>query len=462
MANPFSGARQGFFGRADRKTHLEQLRHVSQWSRPVQLVTGPRGAGKSSLYRQLSASLEPRAQAARINGALVSSAREVLYAMVQGFALGVGADAEPADMRDAIANHVRQQQRVQRSCICLIDDADLLDPRAMDQLVTLVKATPLRLVLFGEVRLVSAVERPLEQQAVTWHEIRLGGFDPDEVRAYLEWRFQQVGHSGALPFSAGEVKEIARLSEGLPGRIDQIANVVLVRLQTGGDSPGWRFPARHRALLVGLLVLVGLVYVLWQPESQPPDAVAVRTERIDVPVPETRARPSTPTTPASIAAPAPEPAPTATAVAAPSAEAEPEAAEPEAAEPEAVEPEAVEPATTAGADAVPMRASPAATVRDARWILGQPSDSYTLQLVSLSSADRVRTYLGEQADPGRFATYRLQRNGRVLHVVIYGTYADRAAAEAAARDLPASVGSVQPWIRPFADVQAAVRTALQS
>jgi DamX protein len=100
--------------------------------------------------------------------------------------------------------------------------------------------------------------------------------------------------------------------------------------------------------------------------------------------------------------------------------------------------------------------------RDAAWILAQAPESFTLQLVSLSSAERVQAYLADQTDRGDFATYRLQRDGRILHVVIYGQYATRAEAEAAARTLPASVGSVQPWIRPFADVQAAVRTALQS
>ncbi len=44
----------------------------------------------------------------------------------------------------------------------LVDDAELLEFRALEQLVALVHSSPMRLVLFGEVRLVPAVERLAE------------------------------------------------------------------------------------------------------------------------------------------------------------------------------------------------------------------------------------------------------------------------------------------------------------
>ena len=71
--NPFIKPDEGFFDRGDRKTYLEQLRHLSHWSRRVLLVTGPDGVGKSTLYRQLSASLEPKVKAARVNGSLINT-----------------------------------------------------------------------------------------------------------------------------------------------------------------------------------------------------------------------------------------------------------------------------------------------------------------------------------------------------------------------------------------------------
>jgi len=93
--------------------------------------------------------------------------------------------------------------------------------------------------------------------------------------------------------------------------------------------------------------------------------------------------------------------------------------------------------------------------------MAQPGTAYTLQLVTLSSAERVEAYLAAQARPDQFASYRLSRNGRILHVVVYGSFATRIEAEAESRRLPASVGQVKPWLRTMAQVHEAIRTALQ-
>jgi type II secretory pathway predicted ATPase ExeA len=53
--NPFTPPQSGFFERGGRRRHLEQLRHLSEWSRRVLLVTGPEGAGKTMLFRELAA-----------------------------------------------------------------------------------------------------------------------------------------------------------------------------------------------------------------------------------------------------------------------------------------------------------------------------------------------------------------------------------------------------------------------
>jgi DamX protein len=484
-------AGHGFFDRGARRTHLEQLRHLSQWSRRVLLVTGPRGVGKSVLYRQLSATLEPRAKAARINGAQVSAPRDVLNAIVQGFGLAAPSAAEPSALRKLISEHAQAQQRSDRFCVTLIDDADQLEPKALEHLVALCVGSPMRLVLFGEVRLVPALERLADSVGLEWHEIRLTGFGVDETRAYLEWRLAQQ-HEGAMPFSDTQIKEIARLSQGLPGRIDQMANVLLARIKSSGEGPsGQRFPDRHRALLAGLVVVVGIVYLLWPTPSDDDTHRQTRVETVAVPAP----RPAV----ESVAVPAPRPAEDAvtqepvettveplpasaavneTAAAEEAALPEPDPGEAPAA---AEQPPADAPQVDDVPEAVPESATPAAEVatvdtaeeqadttpepdggvRTAAWIMGQPADRYTLQLASFSTAERAAEYTAEQQILEDFARYRMQRNGRILHVVIYGSFADRAAAEQASRQMPSGVGNVEPWIRTFGQVQDAVRTALQ-
>ena len=106
--NPFASPGEGFFERGDRKTHLEQLRHLSQWSRRVLLVTGPHDSGKSIMCRQLSASLEPRAKASRVKGTLLNTSRELLAAIAQGYGLAAPSDAKTQLLTKLVAEHVEE------------------------------------------------------------------------------------------------------------------------------------------------------------------------------------------------------------------------------------------------------------------------------------------------------------------------------------------------------------------
>jgi DamX protein len=511
QAKPAHGATQAFFAGGNRKIHLEQLRHLSQWSRRVLVVTGPRGVGKTTLYRQLSASLEPRAKAARINGALVNSTREVLNAVVHGFGLAAPADADVQLLCDLIGGHAEAQERSERFCVTMVDDAELLEARALEQLINLAAAVPLRVVLFGEARLVGAVERATSSGNVGWHEITLAGLGPTEVRVYLEWWFGQQGYSGHLPFSDAQIKEVARLSEGLPGRIDQIANALLAKVQGGVEEHrGRRFPALHQALLAVLVVGIAFAYLVWQPTDDGVVTDLADVERLEVPPLPSR-EPAETDGPAAPMDQTPPPGPRgddpATEASAPDpsvdAQAEPvrptdtsenmetasreeqdQAPAPSASAPEQSQPAA--PATAGSADKTlpavisaqpdlkpeePKDTSAAgagepadsgAGPRDAAWVMRQPASAYTLQLVTFSTAERATGYLARQSDPQSFARYRLQQSGKILHVVIYGSFESRSEAEQAAARLPDSAGNVTPWVRTFEQVQDAARTALQS
>lgn len=487
---PFAAPGHGFFPGGGRKTHLEQLRHLSQWSRRVLVVTGPRGVGKSTLYRHLSATLEPRAKAARINAALVGSASDVLHAMVQGFGIAAPPDADVGVLAELISGHAQEQERSERFCIAMVDDAELLETRALDLLVNLAATAPLRVVLFGEVRVVPAVERAANASSASWHEIRLVGFDAVDVREYLVWRFRNEGQGVELPFSDAEVKEIARLSEGLPGRVDQMANVLLARIRSAGqEARQRRFPLLHRALLAVLAVAVGFAYLVWQPAREGRDLA--RVERLEVPPAQPRPA-SNPDQPrAAEQSPVPPPgghdlsddAADAGEAAAPAA-AEPDAESPAAAPSDeiAAEMPSAAPPDDGGDDDSPVNEPPVAEPpapsqttpapaaeqqpesgpRGATWIMNQPASAYTLQLVTFSTPERASAFLSGHPDLGAFAQFRQQRDGRIQHVVIYGSFETRAAAEqAAAAGLPGSSGRLEPWIRTFGDVQDAARTALQ-
>ncbi len=99
--------------------------------------------------------------------------------------------------------------------------------------------------------------------------------------------------------------------------------------------------------------------------------------------------------------------------------------------------------------------------QNAQWLMQRAANEFTLQLVTLSSTERVAALLAKQRQPDQFAVFQKASNGRVLHVVTYGVYASRAAAEQASRRLPAELQGIKPWVRSISGIQTAIRTTLQ-
>ena len=120
-----------------------------------------------------------------------------------------------------------------------------------------------------------------------------------------------------------------------------------------------------------------------------------------------------------------------------------------------------EPSPTVEPEPVPVvQESVPAGVRNAAWLLAQPESSYTLQLVSVSSEERVHRFVEQQQNPSDFAWYTVRREDKMLYVITYGLYADVDAARQAAQFMPKEVGNLEPWIRQMKFIQEAARTGL--
>jgi len=467
----------------------------------------------------------PRSVVSVCAGTVNAPYAAVLTAVLGAFGFKVEPGTTVQVMAELIAHHAADATVPSRQCVVVVDDADELPMRDLHALLGLIDSTGLTLVVSGPPDLVPVIERLAQQFALDWRELRLDSLEQDDVNAYLAWREARDRlRPGRSPHPAGTAaaRSGARSQGAFADILASLrAKFAAAREPAASGPPGpFGFPIRHLVILGALLVVLLLVYVVGQfaeevattatttqrietlempplpaqPESDsagsgavPDDAAGGGDSRtVDLAVPDRTA--GSDELGAAAVAPVPRPiiarpsaavpagqpdevtgqpgtAPVAPARAAPPA---PVAAAPAgraadgaASSPSTPAPRPAAPAAAPAAPAQPVARAATTGTRDAGWILAQPGDAYTLQLVSLSSPERVRAYLAQQPDAGAFATYRLMRNGQLFHVVIYGSFPSKAQADQAAARLPASVGNVQPWVRQFAQVQASVRTTAQ-
>jgi DamX protein len=118
-------------------------------------------------------------------------------------------------------------------------------------------------------------------------------------------------------------------------------------------------------------------------------------------------------------------------------------------------PKAAAPAAPAAAPAA-RSAAAAAGFRDSAWLKARDPRRYTVQLVGAGTEQAVRDHLNGYDVRGDIAQLVTRRDGKPWHVLFWGDFADRAAAERAVAALPAPLKKVAPWIRSYADVHGEV------
>ena len=220
------------------KTHRKALSYLSYGLAQAEgfiVITGEVGAGKSTLVAHLMATIDP----ARLTAAQIVTSKldgeELVHVVAQAFGLSVQGH-DKASALAAIEGFLHDEARAGRRCLLVVDESQNLSIAALEELRMLsnfqLGAHPLlQTLLLGqpEFRDVLAEHPGLEQlrqRVIAKHHLdAMGG---DEVQAYVEHRLKRVGWAGNPGFEAGVFAELHAATGGVPRRINQIANRLLM------------------------------------------------------------------------------------------------------------------------------------------------------------------------------------------------------------------------------------------
>lgn len=91
--------------------------------------------------------------------------------------------------------------------------------------------------------------------------------------------------------------------------------------------------------------------------------------------------------------------------------------------------------------------------RSREWLLSQPPESYTIQLLAVQNISSIQAYINHHSLSDGAFTYKSSRNGKPWYPLLWGIYQDKTAAVEAMRHLPPDIRKGGPWVRSFASLQ---------
>ena len=198
------------------------------------VITGEVGAGKTTVLRALLASLNRNNV---VVGHIVTTqldAEDTLRMVGAAFGFRVK-DLPKSELLVTLEAFLLGQTTQGKRCLLIVDEAQNLSPRALEELrmlsnFQLGNTALLQSFLVGQPEFRDILRRPeMEQfrQRVTASS-HIGPLDAAETQAYIEHRLKCAGSTGLPSFESGVFDLVFSASHGLPRRINTVCDRLLL------------------------------------------------------------------------------------------------------------------------------------------------------------------------------------------------------------------------------------------
>jgi general secretion pathway protein A len=216
------------------KEAMSYLRYGIEGHAGFVVITGEIGCGKTTLLQTVLRGLDRQTSVSRLVNTMLD-ARELVEAVMLDFGLDPGQGRSKPHLLHDLARFLVDQRMAGRLALLVIDEAQNLSQSALEEVRMLSnleteKSKLIQIVLVGQPNLRDLLSRPeLEQLrqrvTVSYH---LQALDAEETAAYIRHRLRRAAMGAPLEFPR-EVTDLIHLhSQGVPRRINAIADAVLL------------------------------------------------------------------------------------------------------------------------------------------------------------------------------------------------------------------------------------------
>ena len=199
------------------------------------VITGEIGAGKSTLVAHTIRSLD----ANQVTVAQVVTSRldgdEIIHVVARAFGLPIDGHDKAAALSE-IEAFLHEEAREGRRCLLVVDESQNLAVQALEELRMLsnfqLGSHPLlQVLLLGQPEFRATLQQDpgleqMRQRIIAAHHLE--AMQASEIEPYLVHRLEQVGWAGNPAFDQRVFSEMFDASGGIPRKINQIANRLLL------------------------------------------------------------------------------------------------------------------------------------------------------------------------------------------------------------------------------------------
>ncbi|MXO72326.1 XrtA/PEP-CTERM system-associated ATPase [Alteraurantiacibacter buctensis] len=199
------------------------------------VITGEVGAGKSTLVAHMMASIDPN----QVTVAQVVTSKldgeEIVHVVAQAFGLDIEGH-DKASALGSIESFLHEEARAGRRCLLVVDESQNLTVAALEELRMLsnfqLGSHPLlQTLLLGQPEFRATLQSHPDLEQLRQRVIAAHHLDPmqkGEIEPYIVHRLQKVGWNGNPAFDQRVFTEIFDASGGIPRRVNQIANRLML------------------------------------------------------------------------------------------------------------------------------------------------------------------------------------------------------------------------------------------
>jgi putative secretion ATPase (PEP-CTERM system associated) len=231
-----------YFASKQHRRASAYLKYGVQRNEGFIVITGDVGAGKTTIVRGLLATLEEGNVLAANLVTTQLDADDTLRMVGAAFGVRVK-DVSKADLLLSLEAFFVNQVTEGKRCLLIVDEAQNLTPRAVEELRMLSnfqfgQQALLQTFLVGQPEFRTILRSPSMQQlrqrvTATCH---LGPMDLEETKGYIEHRLHCVGAKDRPSFDEDAYKGIFEASGGIPRRINQLCDRLLLLGFLGGKD----------------------------------------------------------------------------------------------------------------------------------------------------------------------------------------------------------------------------------